>query len=257
MMNEFTLTLMDLIFVREKNMKIIKTSPVTFFNKGLIVFALVMSAFSHAQENSLSEQQKSAGWQLLFNGKDMSQWRNFKQPNLNPKWVVENGEMKLTGKGGGDILTKQRYENFDLRLEWKISKAGNSGIFIMADEKGSAIYSHAPEIQILDNELHSDNKIDTHLSGSLYEMVASPISSQKRAGQWNQARILLNNKVLKIWQNNVKVANILIGGVQWNRLVANSKFADWNGFGLSAIGHIGLQDHSDPVAFKNIIIKEL
>lgn len=224
---------------------------------GLMAFALTMSLLANAQENSLSEQQKSEGWQLLFNGKDMSQWRNFKKPDLNDKWVVDNGEMKLTGKGGGDILTKKTYENFDLRLEWKISTAGNSGIFVMADEEGGAIYSHAPEIQILDNERHSDNKIDSHLSGSIYDMIASPVSSQKRAGQWNQTRILLNNKILRVWQNNVMVTNVLIGGIQWNKLLANSKFSDWDGFGLTAIGHIGLQDHNDPVAFKNIIIKEL
>lgn len=223
----------------------------------LIITMLFASFVSTAQDNTLTQQQKSAGWTLLFNGQDMSQWRNFKQKGLDSRWVVENGEMKLTGKGGGDILTKKQYENFDLRLEWKISKAGNSGIFIMADESGDQIYSHAPEIQILDDELHPDNKFDSHLSGSLYDMIPSTKSSQKKAGQWNQVRILVDNKVLKIWQNNEMVTNILLNGTRWNTLVAKSKFKDWQGFGLNAIGHIGLQDHSDPVMFKNILIKEL
>ncbi len=208
-------------------------------------------------DNSLSETEKAQGWQLLFNGKDMSQWRNFKKPDLNSKWIVENGTMKLTGKGGGDILTKKSYENFDLKLEWNISNAGNSGIFIMADETGEKIYSHAPEVQILDNERHHDNKIDSHLSGSIYDMIASPKDSHKPAGQWNQVRILLNNKALKVWQNNVKTVDIIIGSDEWQSLLANSKFKDWQGYSLTDVGHIGLQDHSDPVSFKNIKIKAL
>jgi len=223
--------------------------------------ALLLSGGCFAEQpvkdNSLSETEKAQGWQLLFNGKDMSQWRNFKKPDLDSKWIVENGTMKLTAKGGGDILTKKSYKNFDLKLEWNISKAGNSGIFIMADETGEKIYSHAPEVQILDNERHPDNKFDSHQSGSLYDMIASPKNSHKPAGQWNQVRILLNNKALKVWQNNVKTVDIMIGNKEWQSLLAKSKFKDWQGFGLTNVGHIGLQDHSDPVSFKNIKIKIL
>ena len=238
-------------------MKIIKSRCSKLISSCLMVVTLAAASMVSAQDNSLTPQQEADGWQLLFNGKDMSQWRNFKKPDLNSKWIVENGEMKLTDGGGGDILTKKKYDNFDLRLEWQISKAGNSGIFVMADEEGSAIYSHAVEVQILDNELHSDNKETDHLAGSLYDMVASPLDSHRPAGQWNQVRILLNNKLLRVWQNNVMVTNVLIGGIQWDKLVANSKFSSWSGFAQASIGHIGLQDHSDPVAFKNIKIKEL
>ena len=236
------------------------TKPSIAFKKrlaGLSAVVIFTSNFAFAQDNHLSEQEISQGWELLFNGKDMSKWRNFKQPDLNDKWEVKNGEMQLTGKGAGDILTKQRYQNFDLRLDWKISKTGNSGIFILADELGKYIYSHAPEIQILDNERHSDNKFTTHLSGSLYDMIASPIDSQRVAGQWNQVRILVKNKTLTIWQNNVLTAEIKIASDDWNTLVNNSKFKDWQGFAANSSGHIGLQDHGDPVAFKNLKIKRL
>ena len=211
--------------------------------------------FSH--DNVLSEAEKSQGWQLLFNGKDISQWRNFKQPNVSDKWQVSNGTMQLTEKGGGDILTKKTYKNFDLRLDWKISTAGNSGIFILADELGKKIYSHAIEVQILDNERHHDNKIASHLSGSLFDMIASPASSHRAAEQWNQVRILLENKSLKVWQNNVITVDIVFGSQQWQALLAKSKFKDWPGFSLNDVGHIGLQDHGDVVSFKNIKIKEL
>jgi len=231
--------------------------PVNFLKVSLLLLAISLASFTFAQDNFLTDEEKSQGWQLLFNGKDMSKWRNFKKPGLSDKWQVINSEMRLTEQGGGDVLTKKAYKNFDLKLEWKVSKAGNSGIFIMADELGSQIYSHAIEVQILDNERHSDNKIASHLSGSLYDMIASPVESHKAAGQWNQVRIFLVNKSLKVWQNQVLTVDIVIGGEKWHELVEQSKFKNWQGFASTDIGHIGLQDHSDPVAFKNIKIKEL
>ncbi|MGJ4729221.1 3-keto-disaccharide hydrolase [Luteimonas sp. SDU101] len=205
----------------------------------------------------MSARERADGWQLLFDGKDLSQWRNFKQEGLSEKWVVEDGAIKLTGAGGGDILTKATYRDFDLRLDWKISEVGNSGILILADETGEHIYSHAPEIQILDNERHPDNKLDTHLSGSLYDMIASPPASHRIAGEWNRVRILLDQGQLTIWQNGVQTASVKLHSAEWQRLVAASKFADWPGFAANDSGHIGLQDHGDVVWFKNLKIKEL
>lgn len=222
-----------------------------------LILLMLMATPALGMNNQLSSEEKSQGWELLFNGEDMSQWRNFKKPGVNSKWVVKDGTMQLTEKGGGDILTKKAYENFELKLEWKVSQAGNSGIFILADEKGPHIYTNAPEVQILDNERHIDNKISSHLSGSLFDLVASPKSSHKPAGEWNQVRILLNDSHLKVWQNQVQTIDIKIGGKEWNRLVAKSKFATWKGFGVNRTGHIGLQDHNDPVAFRNIKVKEL
>ncbi|GMG87350.1 DUF1080 domain-containing protein [Biformimicrobium ophioploci] len=218
-----------------------------------------------AEDNTLTDAEDAEGWELLFDGHDMRHWRNFKSDTLNEKWLVEDGTMKLTGKGGGDIMTRKSYKNFDLQLEWKISEAGNSGIFILVSEKGDQIYSRGPEIQILDNERHSDNKIDSHLSGSLYDMVASHPSSHKPAGEWNQVRILFRDGFLQVWQNQVKTVNITLGDSTWNTLLEGSKFKSWfwglmsdfDGFGEAREGHIGLQDHNDPVAFKNIKIKEL
>ena len=153
--------------------------------------------------------------------------------------------------------SKKTYKNFELTLDWKIAEAGNSGILILADEKGKYIYSHAPEIQILDNERHPDNKLDTHLSGSLYDLIASPIASHKKAGQWNSAKIRLENSALTVWQNDVQTAKVTIGSDEWNSLIAKSKFATWPDFAAAKEGHLGLQDHGDKVWFKNIKIKEL
>lgn len=228
-------------------------------NKTLAALALVsvLSQPAFAADNQLTAEEQADGWQLLFNGKDMSQWRSFKQPTVNEKWQIEDGAITLTLGGGGDLISKESYKNFELTLDWKIAEAGNSGILILADEKGKYIYSHAPEIQILDNERHPDNKLDTHLSGSLYDMIASPVASHKKAGEWNSTKIRLENSALTIWQNDVQTAKVTIGSAEWNSLIAKSKFASWPDFAAAKEGHIGLQDHGDKVWFKNIKIKEL
>ena len=221
---------------------------------GFVILWIASLPYSMAMDNVLSPSEKEQGWQLLFNGKDMSNWRNFKNQDLNENWVLKNGIMHLNQAGGGDIITKKIYENFILKLEWKISEAGNSGIFIMANELGNYIYSSAPEIQILDNERHSDNKIASHLSGSIFDIIASPETSHKLAGEWNKVKIYLHNRHLKVWQNGVQTADIVIGSDKWNKLIKQSKFKDWQGFAETSIGHIGFQDHGDPVSFKNIKI---
>lgn len=223
----------------------------------VLLLSGALSLGAAAADNQLTVQEKADGWQLLFDGNSMTQWRNFKQTGLSDKWQIDQGAMKLTGKGGGDILTKAQYGDFELQLEWKIAEGGNSGIFVLVDETGNTIYAHAPEIQILDNERHADNKLASHRSGSLYDMIASPPESHKTAGAWNQVRIRLAAKQLTIWQNGIQTAAVEIGSANWQQLLAKSKFASWPGFAAQTRGHIGLQDHGDVVWFKNIKIKEL
>ncbi|MBN7819253.1 DUF1080 domain-containing protein [Bowmanella yangjiangensis] len=224
----------------------------------LSVMLLASCVFAvSAADNQLSEKEKAEGWELLFDGQDLSQWRNFKRDTLSDKWQAKDGVLQLSGAGGGDILTKKTYENFELQVDWKISAGGNSGIFVLVDETGNAIYSHAPEIQILDDARHSDNKIDSHRSGSLYDLLAAPASAQKPAENWNHVVIRLEQGHLQVWQNDVVTTSIVIGSSSWNTLMAASKFANWDGFAKQHSGHIGLQDHGDPVYFKNIKIKEL
>jgi hypothetical protein len=223
----------------------------------ILAVSLLFSCTSAPQDNNLTAQEKSDGWQSLFNGNDMAMWRNFKQEKVNEKWIIEDGQMILTGKGGGDILTKEKYTNFELKLDWKVSENGNSGIFILADETGKKIYSHAPEIQILDNERHKDRQKPNHRSGSLYDMITSPAISHKVAGEWNQVKISFKDSHLKVWQNNILTAEVTIGSKKWKELLAASKFKNWKGFAEGKSGHIGLQDHGDRVSFKNLKIKKL
>ncbi|MFC3093814.1 DUF1080 domain-containing protein [Alteromonas sediminis] len=218
---------------------------------------LSLSSYACGADNTLTKEEEEGGWELLFNGEDLGHWRNFKKNSLSEKWVIDNGAMHLSAAGGGDIMTKKRYQNFELKLEWKISKAGNSGIFFLVSEEGKYIYSRAPEVQILDNERHSDNKVDSHLAGSVYGLVASHTRAHKPAGEWNQVVIRLQDRHLQVWQNGVSTASVVIGSSTWKTLVADSKFSTWEGFASAHDGHIGLQDHSDPVWFKNIKIRAL
>lgn len=218
---------------------------------GGVTLALSVSAF---------ESNPTTAWQPLFDGSTTSlteHWRTYQQPTVHPAWQVKQDALCLTKAGGGDLISKQSFQHFELELQWNIEPGGNSGIFILADESAEHIYAKAPEIQILDNERHKDNKLATHRSGSLYDMQASPDRSHKVAGEWNDVRIVLNNKHLQVWQNGIATADVVLGSAEWQRLLASSKFANWPGFGSLEKGQIGLQDHGDPVCFKNIRIREL
>jgi hypothetical protein len=221
------------------------------------IFLMLLASCSSnvpVADNTLSSAEIKDGWQLLFDGKTIDQWKNYRKEKVSEKWIIKDGELTLSGRGGGDIMTRKTYENYDLKLDWKISKGGNSGIFILADEKAPTIYFNAPEIQILDSNAKTKAH---HKAGSLYAMVASPVESHKKAGEWNSVRITIVDSRLQVFQNSIKTVDIIIGGDKWSELINKSKFKKWKGFGKTKIGAIGLQDHGNVVSFKNIKIKVL
>lgn len=217
----------------------------------------VATAVATEAHNRLTAEEKAAGWQLLFDGESLEQWRTYRKPAADFEWQAIDGELTLTRRGGGDLITRETWSNFELALDWKISEGGNSGIFVLAGESSEPIFFLAPEIQILDDARHPDGALATHRSGSLYDMIAAPPESQKPAGEWNTVLITHNKGRLQVWQNGVQTVDIQIGGERWVALVANSKFADWEGFGTLTSGHIGLQDHGDVVRFRNLKIRSL
>ncbi len=222
----------------------------------LLLLPLGISAVA-SEHNRLTPDEEAAGWQLLFDGSSLEQWRTYQKPAPDLQWQAVDGELVLTRRGGGDLISKETWSNFELKLEWNISEGGNSGIFFLADEANRRIYYNAPEIQILDDARHSDNQIDTHRSGSLYDLIAAPPESQLPAGEWNSVVISHLNGHLQVWQNEIQVVDIQIGGERWNELVAGSKFAEWEGFGTLTSGHFGLQDHGDVVSFRNLKVRPL
>lgn len=214
------------------------------------------------QQNTLSRHEKKAGWQLLFNGTNLAGWHSYLKDGPGSAWRVEDGAIMVdNGKGrtGGDLLTDGEYENFDLQADWKISKAGNSGILFDVHEAPQypETYFTGPEMQVLDNVKASDNKKADHLAGSLYDLIACDPTTVHPAGQWNHVEIMLDHGHLTFWMNGKKVVETQMWNRKWDRLVAGSKFKKWKDFATFHKGHIALQDHGHDVWYRNIRIRTL
>lgn len=236
-------------------------------NSVLITLAIVLTSALQAQDNTLTAKEKNRGWQLLFDGKTLNGWHNFNSDKIGEAWEVVDGTIHLNKKqqegyqvkGGGDIVTSGEFENFELRLEWKIAPCGNSGIIFNVNESTQyqSVWQTGPEMQVLDNTCHPDAKIKKHRAGNLYDLIQSPKESVKPANEWNLAVIKLKNGHLQLWLNEVLQVDTKMFTPEWDALIKGSKFKDIPGFGKSKKGHISLQDHGDLVWFKNIKIREL
>ena len=214
---------------------------------------------------SSKETPNKEGWTILFDGSSLDNWRGYLSENIYPEWTIQDDVMVFTpGEvGGKNIITKEKYTNFILSLEWKISEAGNSGIFwgVHEDEKFPEAYMTGPEIQVLDNEKHPDSFVGNgiHKAGSLYDLIGYPAEDIHPAGEWNLCVLEVNQtaNLARVTMNEKTTISFPLHGVEWDKMVDNSKFKDWEGFGKYSTGHIGLQDHSDQVSYRNIKIKKL
>jgi hypothetical protein len=195
----------------------------------------------------------------LFDGKSTNGWHSYLKSGPGA-WSVVDGALQLdpAAPGQGDLITDNEYENYDLKLEWKIAEGGNSGIIFGVHEDPSfdATYLTGIEMQILDDAKAEDNKLATHRAGALYDMKA-PSTPAKPAGEWNKVEIKKLNGHLTFWLNGKKVIETQIGSPEWQDMLNKSKFKTWKGFAAYPKGHIALQDHGAVVSFKNITIKEL
>jgi hypothetical protein len=171
-------------------------------------------------------------------------------------WQVVDGALTRVA-AGGDIVTRDKYANFELELDWNISPGGNSGILYRGSEEEDAIYWSAPEMQVLDDARHPDGHSRLTAAGSDYGLYPSPAGVVKPAGEWNHVRILVNGNHVEHWLNGVKVVEYELGSADWTAKVAASKFAPHPHYGRNATGYISLQDHGDRVAYRNIKIRVL
>ncbi|UOY08385.1 DUF1080 domain-containing protein [Muricauda sp. SCSIO 64092] len=223
--------------------------------------------------NALTDEEKAEGWKLLFDGEGPSGWRSYGKETFPDGWVIADGMIHCPGSGRGEAGGKDRgdiiyggsmFSNFHLKLEWKISEGGNSGIFYLGQESDDLdyIWKTAPEMQVLDNDKHPDAKMGAdgnRQAGSLYDLIPAKPQNAKPVGEWNQVEIMVYKGSVWHKMNGEKVVEYHLWTPEWNEMVAGSKFPglNENWADVATEGYIGLQDHGDDVWFRNIKIKEL
>ncbi|MFL5738634.1 MAG: DUF1080 domain-containing protein [Flavisolibacter sp.] len=238
-----------------------------------ISFALISCNASDTKKTSEttldSTAQNKSDWTPLFDGVSRKGWHSYGKDSLGSAWKVEDSTLHLDAsvkqdwqtRNGGDIVTDEDFENFDLKLEWKISKAGNSGIMFYVVEDTSKYHypwESGPEMQIADNIGHPDGKNPITSAGSLYDLI--PVSKNavvKPAGEWNAVEIRADKGRLDLFMNGQNIISTILWDNDWKKLIAGSKFKDMKGFGTFKKGKIALQDHGADVWFRNIMIKKL
>lgn len=220
------------------------------------MLTLMALAALAAQDNVLSEEEKAQGFKLLFDGTSLDGWRGWKKDKPTEAWKVIDGVLTLSGKGG-DILTIEQFEDFELKIDWRVAPGGNSGIMYRVTETEGAPYLTGPEYQVLDNAKHGDGKNPKTSSGSIYAVYPPSKDVSKPAGEWNSAKIVAKGRKIEHWLNGEKVAEAEIGSEDWAKRIAESKWKGAKRFAQEPKGHIDLQDHGDKVEYKNIKIRVL
>jgi hypothetical protein len=205
--------------------------------------------------NTLTPSERRAGWILLFDGKTTNGWHNFRKQGVGPGWQVNDGVLSsVTPEQAGDIVTDDKFDWFELDLDYNLTKGGNSGVMIhCADEEGDAMWFSGPEIQIYDD--HGEE--GAQKTGFLYELYSSPVDSTKPPGQWNHFHIVIAPRKCETYVNGVKYYEWEPGSKDfWDR-VAKSKFAAMPMFGKLQKGTLGIQGDHGTVSFRNIKIRPL
>lgn len=237
----------------------------------LSILLIFSSCSSSRKTNSLSEKEIREGWKLLFDGNSTTGWHLYGQETAGNFWKASDGllypdqsnQQQYKNKEKTDLVTDDEYGDFHLKLEWRLSEKGNSGImfYIKEDKKYERTYVTGPEMQVLDNGTpvragHSDARIYTHRAGDLYDLLASK-EAVKPVGEWNSVEIKSVNGKLDFFINGVHTLSTTMWNQEWKDMIANSKFKDMPDFGTFKQGRIGLQYHGDAVWFRNIKIRKL
>jgi hypothetical protein len=229
-----------------------------------------------AEPNTLSPTEQRDGWRLLFDGRTFTGWRGLGYDTVpTAHWSIENGAIRKIPDAqvprqadgqpavGGDLMTTDTFRDFELTWDWKISRAGNSGVKYNVSEElsMSAAPNHAAlgfEYQMLDDSLHEDNKVPSHRAGGLYDLIAPGAGKTlKPVGEWNTSMIVFRGNHGEHWLNGKKVVEFELGTPRMDSLLAQSKYRSIPNFAQRRSGHIVLQDHVDEVFFRNIRIRPL
>ena len=225
--------------------------------------------------NTLTQEEEDEGWMLLFDGESFEGWKNYGAETDDVEfWKIEDGVLEFTRDvsflgmlwnhlnpftpGAADLMTKRRFGDFELSIDWRISPGGNSGIFyLVPDEESGLAWDRGLEMQVLDDAGHSDGQIELHRAGDLYDLQSLVRNAARPVGEWNTARIRVEGNHIEHWLNGQLIADIDRESPAWNQALAASKFAGTEQYGLARRGHITLQDHGDPVWYRNIKIREV
>ena len=216
-----------------------------------LALSLILAGTAMAASNELTRAEKAAGWKLLYDGKSLAGWRGFKAPAPDKGWTAD-GVLSPDPKTSKDIITKDQFESFELTWQWKISPKGNSGVMFHVLEVGDETYESGPEYQILDN---AHGEPPPQRAGSLFALYAPSQDVPKPVGEWNDARLVVDHGKVQHWLNGVKVVEYEIGSPDFKARVDHSKFRQWPQFATGKTGHIALQNHGDPVWFRDLKIR--
>jgi hypothetical protein len=223
---------------------------------------LLLVCLTAAAQNELTPAEKSQGWQLLFNGKDFSGWHNFKHDGVRPGWQIKDGALVCADPhNAGDIVTSNKFDWFELQLDYSISEAGNSGVMYHVTDDGPAVWATGPEFQLEDNHAAAD-PIRCGWLYALYQppndaKTGKPLDATKPVGEWNHVRLLISPTKCEHEINGVKYFDYVLGSDDFNARVAKSKFSRMPNFAKSTTGYIALQGDHGQVSFRNIKIRPL
>jgi hypothetical protein len=224
----------------------------------LIVALCLLGTGAKGEENTLTSEERSSGWALLFDGKTTQGWHLFKKDSCPASWNVMDGWLHCVGQGGGDIVSERLYEQFELTWDWKIAPGANSGLkYFVLDSRSSAL---GHEYQLIDDERHPDGKSPkgNHGTATFYDLLKPAVHPPtKPAGEINHSRILVKGDHVEHWLNGTKVVEYELGSEAILAAVKESKFKTTPGFGARQKGHILLQEHGGDVWFRNIKIRDL
>ena len=206
--------------------------------------------------HTLTEAETRDGWRFLFDGETLNGWRGFRSETPPAGWKAIDGALVRDG-AGGDIMTVEQFADFELRLEWKLSKNGNSGIMFRVTQEGGQTYETGPEFQVLDNAGHKDGGNSLTAAGSNYALHPPVRDVTRPIGDWNDVRLVVNGPHVEHWMNGVKLLEYELWSDDWNERVKASKFNKMPHYGRAKRGHIALQDHGDAVWYRNVKIRPL
>jgi hypothetical protein len=222
-----------------------------------IAAAMLLAAACVCLEAPAQEHSGAGGWRVLFDGKNLDAWRGWLAPGFPGGWHIVAGTLAKEGEVD-DLVTREEFGNFELELEWKIGKGGNSGVFYRGTREYSHIYWSGPEYQLLDDANAPDGRNRLTAAASAYALYAPPAGVVKPFDEWNKTRIVVNGSNVEHWLNGQKVVEYELSSPEWKAKVAASKFAKYPNYGLAKKGYIGIQgDHDGALTLRNIRIRAL